>query len=118
MKPRDTFRTIVILVACANAASQAATLSGIVKNSDGAPLKGVFVQAQNKNTGITMMVLSGADGHYRLENLPAGEYKLMTKITGYGSVPLTDVTLAFDQAYSFNMSLRKSPVRWNELSIY
>ena len=118
MKPRDTFRTMVILAACASTASHAATLSGTVKDSDGAPLKGVFVQAQNKKTSITMMVLSGTDGHYRLENLPAGEYKLTTKITGYGSVPLTDVRLASDQASSVNMSLRKRPVRWNELSIY
>ena len=57
-----------MLAACGSAVGQAAMLSGTVKGSDGAPLKGVFVQAQNKKTGITTMVLSGADGHYRLES--------------------------------------------------
>jgi virginiamycin B lyase len=118
MKPLDSFRTTLVLVACAGTVSQAATLSGTVRNSDGAPLKGAFVQAQNKKSNITMMVLSGADGHYRLENLPAGEYKLMTKITGYSGDSIAELKLASNQVSSFDMSLRESPVRWNELSIH
>jgi virginiamycin B lyase len=118
MKPLDSFLITLVLVACASTVSEAATLSGTVKDSDGSPLKGVFVQAQNKKTSVTMMVLSGANGHYRLENLPAGEYKLMTRITGYGSDSVTDVKLASDQSSSFDMSLRRSPVQWNELSIH
>ncbi len=118
MKPRDTFRIMVLLVGCAGAASQAATISGTVRDSDGAPLKGVFVQAQDRKSSITTMMLSGADGHYRLGNLPAGEYKLTTKITGYAGDAVTDVKVASDQASSFDLSLRKSPVQWNELSIH
>src|SRR5208282_4349172 len=41
-----------------------------------------------------------------------------TKITGYRGEPRADVKLGFDQNASFDLSLRKSPVRWNEISIY
>jgi virginiamycin B lyase len=118
MNPRETLRIMVILATCASTVGHAATLSGTVKDPDGAPLKGVFVQARNTKTNIAKMVLSGTDGHFRLEYLPAGIYKLTAKMTGYGSSPLTDVTLASDQASSSDISLRKSPVRWNELSIH
>ena len=49
-----------------------ATITGTVKGPDGGPFKGAFVQAQNKNTKITYIVLSSKDGQYRVENLPAG----------------------------------------------
>ncbi len=64
------------------------------------------------------MVLSDSQGHYRMEKLPAGDYELSTKVTGYRGDPLTGVRLAADQTASFDMSLQKSPVRWNEISIY
>jgi virginiamycin B lyase len=118
MKPRDISRSLYLLLACAAATGQAATLSGTVRDSGGAPLKAVFVQAQDSKTHITTMVLSGVDGRYRLENLPAGEYRLTTRITGYAGDPVGPVTLAADQATPLDLSLRASPVHWNELSMY
>ena len=100
------------LIACGTSAGYAASISGTVKGQDGAALKGVFVEAQNKKTHMTFMVLSGDQGHYRLERLPAGEYALSTKITGFRGDPLTNVNLTADQiAASFDLSLRKAPVR-------
>ena len=118
MNPRNTCLTLMTLIACSTSASYGATISGTVKGPDGAALEGVFVQAQNKKTNMTFMVLSDSQGHYRLEKLPAGDYKLSTKVTGYRGDPLTGVKLTADQIASLDMSLRKSPVRWNEVSIY
>jgi virginiamycin B lyase len=118
MNTRNTCLTLMTLIACISSASYGATISGTVKGPDGAALEGVFVQAQNKKTNMTFMVLSDSQGHYRLEKLPAGDYKLSTKVTGYRGDPLTGVNLTADQIASLDMSLRKSPVRWNEVSIY
>src|SRR5450755_2917297 len=118
MNPRNAFLTLMTLIAFGGSVSHGATLGGTVKGPEGAPLEGVFVQAQNKKINTTFMVLSDSHGHYRLEKLPAGDYKLSTKITGYLGDPLTGVKLSADQNASIDMSLRNTPVRWNEISIY
>ncbi len=39
------------------------------------PFQSAFVQAQNTKTKITVNVLSDSQGHYRVDQLPAGEYR-------------------------------------------
>jgi virginiamycin B lyase len=118
MNPQKKLLACMTLVASTSSLGFAASISGTVKGPEGAALEGVFIQAQNMKTHMTFMVLSDRQGHYRLEKLPSGDYKLSTKITGYRGDPRTDVRLAADQIASYDLSLRKSPVRWNEISIY
>src|ERR1022692_1215376 len=118
MNPRNTFLTLMTLVAFSSSVSHGATITGTVKGPDGAALAGVFVQAQNQRINMTFMALSDSQGHYRVEKLPPGDYELSTKIAGYRGEPHTGVNLTADQNASFDMSLRKSPVRWSEISIY
>src|ERR1039457_2543800 len=103
MNPRNTILTLMTLVACSGSVGYGATISGTVKSPEGTALEGVFVQAQNKKINTTFMVLSDSHGHYRIEKLPAGDYKISTKITGYTGNPDTDVTLTDDQIASFDM---------------
>ncbi len=95
-----------------------ATIGGAVKGPDGAPFQGAFVEAQNAKTRITVIVLSDSHGRYHLENLPAGEYRVQIKAVGYRADPRNAVTLTADQNASFDFSLQKSAVRWNEISEY
>src|ERR1700722_17450574 len=53
-----------------------ATTTGKVMGPDGAPFRAAFVQARNAKTRVTVIVLSGNDGRYRVENLPAGDYQV------------------------------------------
>ncbi|MFI4889078.1 MAG: carboxypeptidase regulatory-like domain-containing protein [Steroidobacterales bacterium] len=118
MSLRNAFLTLVTLLVCSGLASHAATISGTVKGPDGEVLKGVFVQAQDGKTHISFIGLSDNQGHYRLQKLPAGEYQVSARAAGYQGEPLAGVKLGAEQAVSFELSLHKSPVRWNELSIY
>src|SRR5229473_5622244 len=95
-----------------------ATLAGTVKGPDGTPFEGAFVQAQNTKTRMTFTVLSDKQGRYRAEKLPAGEYRLQARASGFRSEARTGVNLAADQDTSFDFALQKAAVRWNELSIY
>ena len=97
---------------------QGTTVNGTVKGPDGAPIEGAFVQAQNTKTKISFFVLSDHEGHYRVEKLPAGEYRVQVKETGLRADPRSGVTLAEDQTASLDFALDKGVVRWNELSIY
>jgi len=118
MNARNAFLILMTLVAYGGSVSHGATIGGTVKGPEGAPLEGVFVRAQNKKVNTTFMALSDSLGHYRLDKLPAGNYQLSTKITGYAGGPATEVKLTAEQVASFDMALHKSPVQWNEISIY
>jgi virginiamycin B lyase len=118
MRSKSRFLALIGMVVSLGASCYAATLSGTVKDPDGGPFQGAFVQAQNTNTKITFMALSDKQGRYHVEKLPAGEYRVQIKATGYRSDPRSGVTLQADQNASFDFALQKGTVRWNELSIY
>ena len=98
--------------------SYGATVSGTVKGPDGAPFEGAFVQAQNINTKITVMALSGLQGRYRIEKLPVGTYRVLIKAVGYRSDPRAGLNIAADQNLAIDFALQRDMVRWNELSLY
>lgn len=109
------FSALVLLV---SSITPAATISGTIKGPDGAPFEGAFVEAQNTKTRITTNVLSNHDGHYRVPDLPAGDYEVRIKAIGYKADPRTDVNLTAGQNASIDFPLQKGMVRWSDLSYY
>jgi hypothetical protein len=97
-------------------ACYSATISGTVKGPDGAPFQGAFVEAQNTKSRITTIVLSDTHGQYQIEKLPAGDYRLLIRAVGFRTDPRTGVNLAADQKSSYDFSLQKGVVRWNDIS--
>ena len=93
------------------------TISGTVKDASGQPFRGAFVQAQNATTKITTLVLSDRQGRYRVENLPAGDYEVRAKATGFKSDPRSGVTVAAAGSASLDFALHADPVRWSDLSL-
>src|SRR4030081_1655489 len=98
--------------------ADAATISGTVAGPDGAALRGAFVQARNAKSKIVVSVLSDRDGKYRIENLPAGEYRLQIKAPGYKSDPKNGGTLTADQSAAFDFALQNGTVRWSDISMW
>jgi virginiamycin B lyase len=96
----------------------AGTISGTVKGPDGAPFEGAFVQAQEIKTKISHFVLSDKQGHYRVEKLPDGAYRVQVRAPGFRVEPVTGINLAADMTAPLDLTLEKAAVRWNELSIY
>src|SRR4029077_13292565 len=95
-----------------------ATITGTVKGVDGAPFQGAFVEVQNAKNKITVIVLSDSQGRYRIPDLAAGDYRVQIRAVGYHAEPRSGVTLTADQNASFDFSLQKGLVRWNEISQY
>ena len=93
-----------------------ATITGTVKGPDGAPFKAAFVQAQNPKMNMMMSVLSDKQGHYKLENLPAGEYTVQIRAIGYKADPRAQVSLTKDQKVSFDFALQVGVVHWTDIS--
>ena len=99
-------------------AADAATISGTVAGPDGAAFRGAFVQARNAKSKIVVSVLSDRDGKYRIENLPAGEYRLQIKAPGYKSDPKSGVNLTAEQAAAHDFKLQNGMVRWSDISMW
>jgi len=94
-----------------------ATITGKVTGPDGSPFRAAYVQARNSKTRVTVIVLSGNDGRYRIENLPAGDYQVRAKAIGYRADPMSGIVLAANQNASFDWTLQKQMVRWDEIPI-
>jgi virginiamycin B lyase len=118
MGSRAKFFALTAFIAVVSSVCYGATITGTVKGPDGAAVSGTFVQAQNTKSKMTFMGLSDSQGHYRVENVLAGDYRITTRAVGYRSDPQTGISLTADQNTSIDIALTKSPVRWNEISVY
>jgi virginiamycin B lyase len=117
MRLQSRFLAISFVVLFASAC-YAGTITGTVKGIDGAPFQGAFVEAQNTKSRITTIVLSNSQGQYRIEKLPAGDYRLLIRAVGFRTDPRTGVNLTADQKASYDFALQKGIVHWNDISFY
>ncbi len=61
----------------------AGTLTGVVKDPNGASLPGVSVVVKNVGTGATRTAISDGDGHWTLPGLAIGTYEVSYELTGF-----------------------------------
>src|SRR3981081_2159766 len=118
MKAASKYWGSMVLVLLLVPVAYGATVTGTVKGPDGNSFRGAFVQARNTTTKIMVSVLTGKDGRYRIENLPAGQYQLQVRGVGYRIDPRSAVSLTADQNDSYEFALQKGTVRWSDLSQY
>ena len=118
MRLQTRFLSLVTLMFFSGSACCAATITGTVKGTDAAPFQGAFVEVQNMKSRITTIVLSDIHGQYRIEKLPAGEYRLQIRAVGFRTDPRMGVNLTADQNASFDFALQTGTVRWSDISLY
>ena len=118
MRLQFGFLSFIAFIFAIGPVCHSATISGTVKGADGTAFRGAFVEAQNTKTKITISVLSDTQGHYRIEKLPEGDYRLQIRAVGFRVDPQTGVKLTPDQNASYDFALQKGAVRWNEISYY
>src|SRR5437879_6071408 len=77
--------TILLAIPLATAAQiTTSTLLGTISDPGGAQVPSASVTARNIDTGLTRTVQSSADGSYRLEFLPVGNYVIeVTPTSGF-----------------------------------
>ena len=104
MTLRTAFSLILLLAASfapTQAQSTRGAVTGTVTDTDGAPLPGVQVVDPALQRGTT----TGADGRYRLDNLPVGDHTLEFRFVGYQTA-VREVTLAAGETITVDVSLR------------
>lgn len=90
---------VVLLLSTFVIAQSAATLSGTVKDSKGAPVPNAKVSLKNSSTGQTAEAGADVQGAYHFADLVPGQYELTTSASGFetktdivhlGSAPQTE----------------------------
>src|SRR5262245_45476041 len=56
--------------------AQNTTVTGVVRNASGQPVEGAFVRVRNADSGLTVMVISQAQGRYTTPNVLPGKYTI------------------------------------------
>ncbi len=74
---------VIVFSFSALAQSGTGTLTGVVRDSNGANLPGVSVSLRNLATGATRTVTSNEDGYWSAPSLSVGAYQVMYELTGF-----------------------------------
>lgn len=79
------FLLALVLAAVVGAQQAGAELSGSVKDPSGAGVVNAKITVRNIVTGQSWQTETDAAGHYRVANLPSGEYQLSISAEGYST---------------------------------
>lgn len=102
------FAVVALLLAIPMAAAAqvtTATIVGTISDPSGATMPGAQVTARNVDTGLTRTVSSGADGTYRLEFLPVGNYALEVTTSGFKKAYLSGIVLRVNDTARVDVAL-------------
>jgi hypothetical protein len=88
------------------AAQGGASVGGIVTDESGGALPGVTVTIVNRNSGVSQVHVTGAEGRYRAVNLAPAPYEIAAELTGFAASRKT-VTLVVgaDATVDFSMGM-------------
>ena len=79
------------LLSASLTAQQNATVQGVVVDESKGVMPGVVVTASEISTGRQSVVVTEADGRYRLDNLPPGKYRLRIELSGFATAEINDI---------------------------
>jgi len=88
----------------AAAQEQRGSIEGVVKDSSGAVLPGVTVEART-NTGVVQTSTTDAEGVYRFPSLPPGNYEISATLAGFSSRKQSDVIVGLGQTKKVDLAL-------------
>jgi carboxypeptidase family protein len=101
------FVGVTLFVASASAASS--VLEGVVKDVNGHPIEGADVRIEATNTGrLLTTVKTNANGHYSLEGLAAGKYRVTLVVNGAVKGCINNTTLEPGESTHLNFELKQT----------
>jgi Carboxypeptidase regulatory-like domain/TonB-dependent Receptor Plug Domain len=75
--------SVLLLLPVMAMAQATGQINGIVKDTSGAVLPGVTIEATNAGTGAVRTAVSGADGGFTIPLLQPGEYNVKASLSGF-----------------------------------
>jgi len=108
-----TFAALMALLLCASplaAQETRGSIEGIVKDSSGAVLPGVTVEAKGLNVGAAATAVTDAAGVYRFPSLTPGVYEVMASLQGFNPIKSESVELQLGQVLKVDLAMQISGV--------
>src|SRR5438105_2384200 len=100
---------ILLMIACsaviAHSQLVTANLQGVVTDSSGAVIAGASITASDSETGLQRTTTTNADGFYRFNLLPRGQYEVQAQKSGFAGERLK-VTLTVGDTITANLVLK------------
>jgi len=84
-------------------------VEGRVINAQGAPVAGASVEVTGSDNRIKQTAATGADGLFRFNNLPPGQYRVRITAEGYAETNLT-VELTESKGSQLEVTLKVAPI--------
>lgn len=81
------------------------SLEGVVKDPSGATVSGAHVTVRNEETGVSQLSTTDAGGHYRFDDLQAGNSALFVNAPGFQRFNLTNVYLGVGRTNEIDATL-------------
>ncbi len=94
----------------AAAQEQTGAITGVVKDSSGAVLPGVTVEARSPSAVGVSTAVSDANGIYRFPALPPGTYEVTASLQGFVSAKVSDAALTLGKELKIDLALRLAGV--------
>ncbi len=100
-----TVAGLVLAPAAADAQILYGSVTGTVKDAQGALIPGATVTIVNKDTNLTRETVSSPDGSYTLANVLAGPYDVKVALTGFRETVRTNVPVTIGQIARVDFTL-------------
>lgn len=102
------FALLVLIVGgclATNAQRITGSISGTVKDEQGAMVTTAAIKATNVDTGFTRSTAANADGTYLIQYLPVGHYTVEVTAVGFKKFVQQNLIVAVDQTIALNATL-------------
>jgi hypothetical protein len=97
---------ILLPVALVSGQTVSATLSGTVKDPQGAVVSGAQVTVTDAGTGVQRGVTANDEGFYTIPNLQPSKYNVLVSKTGFSSVNIKELTLNANDRRELNIEMK------------
>jgi hypothetical protein len=107
MKRSSLLSIFAMLALAASGIAQqiTASITGTVRDAQGAVVPAATVQAINRETGFSRNASSGADGAFLIQYLPVGPYNVEVSAAGFSKFVQENIVLTVDQIQTVNVTL-------------
>ncbi len=107
---RRCFWTVILffVFAISAVAQTSSTITGEIKDTNGAALAGVRVTANHLDTGLTRTTTSEGEGRFVFPAMPVGLYELHAELTGFEPLSFPNVNLTVNDTTSVSLVMKVS----------
>ena len=106
---RIRFLGVIAILFVGSALGASTVLQGIIKDVNGHPIAGADVRVETTNSGrLLTTVKTDASGHYSLDGLPGGPYRVTLVVNGVVKASIYNTMVTSNESTQLNFALTQA----------